>query len=177
MEAARFGGVHGLDPWLNTLLPLIRAEPEPATATEALAPLAMLGVDVAAIETIVARQLEAPPGDWHPDDWRHSNPDFPKKYAVAIFVYTLQRPNVYQPLGAALRAADRTSGPDGVSAKVRACLPYTKLLDVALVEAAITWGFFIGKTLRGVQYAFPRPTVAHHDPEGYFPSGEPHGPP
>ena len=88
-------------------------------------------------------------------------------------MYTLQRPNVYKPLGAALHAADRAEGPGGVSAQVRSCLPYAKLLDSALVEAAVTWGFFTGKTLRGIKYAFPRPTVAEHDPEAYFPCGQP----
>ena len=177
MEAARLGGVHGLDQWLDRLRELIKAEPELASPSAALAPLALLGINVPAIEAAVARWLAAPPGDWHPDDWRRTHPDFPVKFAVAIYVYTLQHPNLYKPLGAALHAADRASGPDGVSAQVRACLPYAKLLDAALVEAAITFGFFTGKTLRGIKYAFPRPTVAEHDPEGYFPSGQPGGPP
>ena len=54
---------------------------------------------------------------------------------------------------------------------MRACLPLIKLLDVGLVEAAILWGFFVGQTLRGVKYAFPRPTAADHDPERHFPAG------
>ena len=51
------------------------------------------------------------------------------------------------------------------------CLPFVKLLDVAMLEAAITWGFFVGQAYRGVKYAFPKPTPAEHDPSGYFPMG------
>ena len=65
----------------------------------------------------------------------------------------------------------RGAGPGGVSPRMRACLPLIKLLDVGLVEAAILWGFFVGQTLRGVKYAFPRPTAADHDPERHFPTG------
>ena len=54
---------------------------------------------------------------------------------------------------------------------MRACLPFVKLLDEAMLEAAITWGFFVGQAYRGVKYAFPKPTPAEHDPSGYFPAG------
>ena len=141
--AAQHAGVHGLDPWLETLRAALDAEPVPATLEEALAPLAALGVDVAAVLRAVARQRDAPRGHWHPEDWRRTHPEFPEKLAFAIFVYTLQDPNVYKPLGEAMHAADRASGPGGMSAAVRACLPYAKLLDLSLVEAAILWGFFV----------------------------------
>ena len=170
MAAAAHAGVHGLDPWLESLRALIDAEPVPATLEDALAPLAALGgADVAAALRAVERQRRAPPGAWHPDDWRRTHPDFPEKLAFAIFVYTLQDPNIYKPLADAMHAADRAAGPGGVSAAVRACLPFAKLLDVSLVEAAILWGFFVGQTFRGVKYAFPKPTLAEHNPEAYFP--------
>ena len=106
MAAAAHAGVHGLDPWLESLRALIDAEPVPATLEDALAPLAALGgADVAAALRAVERQRRAPPGAWHPDDWRRTHPDFPEDYAFAIFVYTLQDPNVYQPLGGALHPA------------------------------------------------------------------------
>jgi hypothetical protein len=108
-------------------------------------------------------------GDTHPDDWRRTHPNFPMKYALAIHTHTLQQPNLYGPLGNALHAADRATGPDGVSPAVRACLPYTKLLDCALAEAVLVFGPFIGQVFRGVKFAFPTPTVAEHNPVAYFP--------
>ena len=126
---------------------------------------------MAAALRAVERQRRAPPGAWHPDDWRRTHPDFPEKLAFAILVYTLQDPNIYKPLADAMHAADRAAGPGGVSEAVRACLPFVKLLDVAMLEAAITWGFFVGQAFRGVKYAFPKPTLAEHDPTAYFPMG------
>ena len=41
-------------------------------------------------------------------------------------------------------------------------------MDVALVEAAIIWGLYIGQTFRGVKYASPKPTLAEHNPEAFF---------
>ena len=175
--AAAMAGVHGLEPWLGALRAKLAAEPEPADIAEALAPLAAFGIDVAAVLRAVARYESAPEADWHPDDWRRSHPEFTAKYATALHVYTLQDPNVFGPLGNALHAADRGAGPGGVSPRVRAFLPLAKLMDVALVAAARMWGAFVGQVFRGVKYAFPEPTLAAHDPEGYFPSGQPGGPP
>ena len=42
---------------------------------------------------------------------------------------------------------------------------HAQLIDVGMDEAALFWGWFSGKTLRGVKYAFPEPTVAGHDPD------------
>ena len=41
-QQAQHAGVHGMNPWLETLGRLIREQPEPATLAEALAPLAAL---------------------------------------------------------------------------------------------------------------------------------------
>ena len=89
MAAAAHAGVHGLDPWLESLRALIDAEPIPATLEDALAPLAALGgADVAAALRAVERQRRAPPGAWHPDDWRRTHPDntlrLTPNFAVAI---------------------------------------------------------------------------------------------
>eukprot|EP01043_Picozoa_sp_COSAG02_P062087 COSAG02_NODE_8481_length_2554_cov_7.631738_2_plen_535_part_00 len=175
--AAAMAGVHGLEPWLRTLRVKLAAEPEPRDVPTALAPLAAFGIDVDAVLLAVSIHQSAPEADWHPDDWRRSHPEFPPQYALVIYVYTMQDPRVYAALGAALHAADRDSGPGGVSPRLRAFLPLTKLLDVALVAAARVWGPFVGQVFRGVKYAFPEPTVALHDPVGYFPSGQPGGPP
>ena len=168
MQAAAQSGVHGLHDWLKTLTELIAVEPKPASLPDALEPVRGI-IDVERVLQAVERHLNAPQGAWHPEDWRNSHPELPDKFALAMFVYTLQDPNVYAPLGDALHGPDRASGPGGISVRVRAWLPFAKLLDMALVEAALIWEYFIGQTFRGVKYAFPKPTVAEHDPVKYFP--------
>jgi hypothetical protein len=168
--AAAHGGTYGLDPWLATLRTALAAEPVPDSLDAALAPLATV-VDVPALLRAANLRLQAPPGSWPPDDWRHMRPDFPGKFASAFHVFTLQDPNLYGPLGAACHAVDRQAGPSGISAQLRAFMPYMKLLEAGMEEAALFWGYFIGKTTRGVKYAFPEPSVATHDPEAHFPPG------
>ena len=46
----------------------------------------------------------------------------------------------------------RATGPGGVSPAFRAVLPFAKLLDVGLEEAAIVWGCFVGQVFRGVKF-------------------------
>ena len=166
---AHAGGAHGGDAWHPELSRLIDEQPEPPDLAPAIASLADVGVDVVAVQDAVDQYLNLAPANWHADDWRHSHPEFPAKYAGVAHIYTLQRPNVYEALGAAMHGVNRGIGAGGVSPEMRACLPVIKLLDVALVEAAIVWGFFVGQTLRGVKYAYPRPTVAEHNPESHFP--------
>ena len=101
--AAAMAGVHGLDPWIGALRAILAAEAEPRDVAAALAPLAAFGIDVSAVLRAVRRYERAQEADWHPDDWRRSHPEFPAKYAIAMHVYTLQDPNVYRPLGEALR--------------------------------------------------------------------------
>eukprot|EP01047_Picozoa_sp_COSAG01_P026052 COSAG01_NODE_1665_length_9571_cov_8.037162_4_plen_779_part_00 len=172
MAAAAHGGTHGLDPWLATLRAALAAEPVPDSLEAALAPLAAVpAVDVPRLLRAAHVRLHAPPGSWPPDDWRRTRPDFPDKFALAFHVFTLQNPNLYGPLGAACHAVDRQAGPGGISAQLRAFLPYMQLVEAGMDEAALFWGFFTGKTTRGVKYAFPEPNVATHDPEGHFPPG------
>jgi hypothetical protein len=170
--AAAHGGTYGLDPWLAALRAALAVEPVPDSLDAALAPLAAVpAVDVPALMRAAHHRLHAPPGSWPPDDWRRTRPDFPGKFALAFHVFTLQDPNLYGPLGAACHAVDRQAGPAGISAQLRAFMPYMKLVEVGMDEAALFWGFFTGKTTRGVKYAFPEPNVATHDPEGHFPPG------
>ena len=185
MAAEQHAGVHGQHAWLETLRGLIHNQAVPATLEEALAPLAALRdratgrqkIDVGAVLAACEQWLAAPQGAWDPAHWRRTHPDFPVLFAQTIHVYTRQDPNVYKPLAEAMFDPNRAIGPDGqnpgVSADVNACLPFVKLLDVALVEAAIFWGFFSGQVFRGVKFAFPNSAAAppEHDPEGYFEVG------
>jgi hypothetical protein len=55
-----------------------------------------------------------------------------------------------------------------LSPALRACAPYIKLLDEALVQ--LPAGFvFRGRVQRGVKWVYPRPDT--HDPEAYFAPG------
>lgn len=119
-------------------------------------------VDVERVLAACRDLLAAPEGAWHEADWRRTHPQFPRKCALVIYIFTLQEPNVYTHLGAALHDPNRASGPGGVSEDVLACLPLAKLLDVALDLASRPeyWGFFVGQVFRGVKYAFPKPTLA-----------------
>ena len=168
---AHAGGAHGGDAWVPGLGRLIAEEPEPRDLPAAIGPLAQLGVDVAAVQAEADRYLGLAEVDWHADDWRRSHPEFPGQYAAAAYIYTHEGLGVYRVLGEAMHDGARGAGPGGASPMMRACLPFIKLLDAGLVEAAIVWGFFVGQTLRGVKYAFPRPTAADHDPERHFPAG------
>ena len=105
MQAAAQSGVHGLHDWLKTLTELIAVEPKPASLPDALEPVRGI-IDVERVLQAVERHLNAPQGAWHPEDWRNSHPEFPDKFALAMFVYTLQDPNVYAPLGDALHGPD-----------------------------------------------------------------------
>ena len=49
LMAAAGGAGNGLDPWAETLSRLLADEPEPTDVPQALAPMATLGVDVAAV--------------------------------------------------------------------------------------------------------------------------------
>ncbi len=164
------GGGGGGDGWDEQLPGLIEAQPLPTSIPEAIEPLRRVGVNVRAVQAAADRLEHKSPAEWSPTDWRHTHPDFPLLYALAMHIYTLQDPNVYTPLNAAMYdTPNRGNGPGGVSAPLRACLPFIKLLDVALVEAAIAFGFFVGQVFRGVKHAYP--SVAAHDPERYFPVG------
>ena len=112
-------------------------------------PLAQLGVDVPVAQATVDRFLSLPEVDWHADDWRRSHPAFPRKYAGVLYMYTDEQLGIYRVLGEAMHDAARGAAAAGVAARMRACLPLIKLLEVALQEAAIYWGFFVGQTLRG----------------------------
>ena len=63
---------------------------------------------------------------------------YPLDYAVAIYLYTLADPPVFSVVNAAMfNPARRTpgataAGATGISAELRACMPYIKFLDAAL---------------------------------------------
>eukprot|EP00966_Prymnesium_polylepis_P051334 1187984-Prymnesium_polylepis.1 len=79
---------------------------------------------------------------------------YPLDYAVAIYLYTLADPPVFSVVNAAMfnpsrRKPGAAAGTAGVSAELRACMPYIKFLDAAL-EALPPAYVFAGEVRRGV---------------------------
>ena len=100
---------------------------------------------------------------------REGIPDFRMDFAVAIYLYTIDTPKLYEIINTAAHAADREEGPGGLSPQLRACMPFIKFLDCAL-EALPDKYVFAGRVNRGVKWAFPTPD--DHDPEAHFPKGK-----
>ena len=100
-----------MDSWLLTLRTLVDAEPVPDSLEAAIATLASVGIDVAQVIAEATKWLHAPKPDWHPSDWRHTHPQFPSKYALALHAYTLQEPKIYAQIGAAMHDPNRGTGP------------------------------------------------------------------
>ena len=72
-----------------------------------------------------------------------------------------------------MHSPHRAVGPGGISERLRACLPYVKMLWRSLEELPPQF-HFTGKVQRGIKWAFPTPKVheppqaGDHDPEAYF---------
>ena len=90
-------------------------------------------------------------------------------FALAIYLYTINAPKLYEIINSASHATDRDSGPGGLSPRLRACLPYIKFLDAALAALPAKY-LHTGRVNRGIKWAFPSPET--HDPERHFPIGK-----
>ena len=92
-------------------------------------------------------------------------------FAIAIYVYTLNDPAVYAAVNRVMfNKARRNHGAfSGISASLRACLPYIKYLDGAL-EALPDCYIFQGEVRRGAKWVYSSPD--EHDPASHFPEGQ-----
>lgn len=82
--------------------------------------------------------------------------DYPVDYALAIYLYTLEEPPIYEMLNQPMRSPTRAEGPNGMSMTLRGSLPMIKYLDTALEEAPAKFEFS-GRCQRGVKYVYPSP--------------------
>jgi hypothetical protein len=107
--------------------------------------------------------------------------DYSEEFALGVWVYSLEYPNVYGLVNGVCHAADRRDGPGGMSESMRKCLPYIKFLDTALASlpekykftGQLPWNLFPdfdGSVKRGVKWVYPSP--ADHRPASHFPSGK-----
>ena len=159
------GGEAGWDlDWRAALEAALQATPLEPDIKRAIRALAGAGVNVATLVYVIDHkrdemaQLRSMP----------DMADYSVDMALAIYVYTLDSPSLYRVINAAIYAPGRKRGRDGLSVKLRACLPYIKLLDAALVLLPARLRF-AGECYRGVKWVFPSP--GHHDPARHFPSG------
>jgi TPR repeat protein len=107
--------------------------------------------------------------------------DYSEEFALAIWVYSLEQPNVYGLVNGVCHAENRKEGPGGVSVEMRKCLPYIKFLDTALANLSdkhkftgeLPWSLFPdfdGSVKRGVKWVYPSPN--DHRPATHFPFGK-----
>jgi len=94
-------------------------------------------------------------------------PSYRLDWAVAIYVYTLSDPKVFRVVNREMFNPERRKN-GGVSAGLRACLPYIRFLTAALKALPARY-VFRGQVRRGVKHVFP--TIADHDPAGHFAIG------
>jgi hypothetical protein len=168
-------GAVGIDyGWKKTLEKTIKDTPLAASLIEAIQGMRGLDgkVNVDLLEEIVKGKRE----EWK--DFIYSPAagfNLPASYmldsAIAIYVYTLNEPPVYAVVnGEMFNKGRRKPGAIcGISASLRACLPYIKFLDAAL-EALPDCYVFQGDVRRGTKWVYPSPTK--HDPESHFPVGQ-----
>eukprot|EP01045_Picozoa_sp_COSAG04_P020058 COSAG04_NODE_2013_length_4999_cov_66.515510_1_plen_1522_part_00 len=164
VEADRLAGNEA---WGKTLAKAIADEPLCETVVDALRPMANLrtpvDVDLAAVKVESKRE------EMKTLLLREGCSEFDVEFAMAIWVYTMQEPAVYQAMNAALReAANRDEGHDAVPEAVRHCLPYIKFLDYSMENAPAKFRF-TGRCFRGDQFVWP--SKEEHDPESYFQRG------
>lgn len=153
--------------WRATILKQLKSTPLAASLEEAIESLSAVGVDVDALKGVLKGKAM---------EWRTSGhlrkcglADSFMDFALAIYAYTLGKPEVYGPLNSAMFATDRRGKAAGPSSALLAVMPYAKFLDTALARLPSKF-HFAGDCERGVRWVFPSPKK--HDPVAHFPQGE-----
>ena len=94
------------------------------------------------------------------------------RFALAIYVYTLDDPMIYSVINRVMfdpaRGVKGAAHGNDLSPGLLACAPYIKLLDEALARLPAAF-VFRGRVQRGVKWVYPRPDA--HDPERHFAPG------
>ena len=68
---------------------------------------------------------------------REGIPNFRMDFAVAIYLYTIDTPKIYEIINNAAHAPDREEGPGGLSPQLHACMPFIKFLDCATGQVPV----------------------------------------
>ena len=167
-------GAVGIDyGWYKTVEKAMKDTPLAPSLMEAIQGMRDLDgtVDVDLLEEIIKGKRE----EWEDFLYSAAGPfKLPASYridfAIAIYVYTLNDPAVYAVVNREMfNKARRNPGAfAGISASLRACLPFIKFLDAAL-EALPDCYVFQGEVRRGVKWVYSSPD--EHDPASHFPQG------
>eukprot|EP00300_Choanocystis_sp_HF-7_P020641 c20644_g1_i14.p1 GENE.c20644_g1_i14~~c20644_g1_i14.p1 ORF type:complete len:230 (+),score=18.30 c20644_g1_i14:327-1016(+) len=136
--------------------------PVAPTIEQACAPLSQLGVDMNGLKFIVDRKR--PHMAQVLLDLRIAH-RYSIEFALAIHLYTLEKPNIYQLVNSAMYSDDREGPGNELSPQLQACLPYIKFLDTALLQLGDQF-HHKGVCYRGVKWVYPNPAM--QDPERYF---------
>ena len=167
-DAALSDGSVGIDySWKRTLTKLLADTPLPTSLADAVQSL--VDVDLDLLNDVV----EGKQSEWSETLYSRNGgfqlpPSYPLDYAIAIHVYTLEDPSVYRVVNRAMFNPNRRQGIGGVSAELRACLPYIKFLDAALAALPEEY-IFRGEVRRGIKHVFP--STDSHNPQTYFTEG------
>ena len=148
------------DEWSAQLRALIDATPPVATAAEAVRPMAGMEftdadgivrtLDFAAVKTLLRGARAAIRAVLQ----REGCPEFGEESALAIRLYTVERPfRLYAIVNGHMHAPDRAVGPGGASPGLRACLPFVRFLSDSLERAPQKF-VYDGRCHRGVKFAF-----------------------
>jgi hypothetical protein len=159
-QSAEMGSDHG---WKYTLRKAIDETPLTSGLLEAARPMASVGLDMDMFTAVIDGERSSMKAKLtlHGLDLTKFLLDF----AMSIYAYTLEVPSVYSIVNGQMFDPNRSEGPGGVSAGLRACLPYIKYLSVSL-ESLPEEFRFAGRCYRGIKWTFPSPQ--DHDPESYF---------
>jgi serine/threonine protein kinase len=165
------------DAWGQELDQLIEEEPVPVSAVLAVESMRGMKFTVRGVEKLFDPDAALRIIEQKRDGMRimllshECHAEVGEECALAIHLYTLERPfRLYSIINSQMHSPDRTDAQaeGGISIGLRACLPYIKLLYVALQRLPARFRF-TGRCFRGVKWAFPTPET--HNPEGYFPPG------
>eukprot|EP01047_Picozoa_sp_COSAG01_P079939 COSAG01_NODE_15353_length_1347_cov_1.028045_1_plen_236_part_00 len=170
------GGEHGRDAaFVFCLRTHLHQTKLPADVRQAIKPLCdEAGIAFAMIEFVITTRI---PSLTAALKGHGGTQGYRLDYAVAIYLYTVDNPKIYQVLNGAMHAPDREVGPNGISPRLQACLPFIKYLDTALESLPAEFRFK-GRVNRGVKWAYPKcgrlsdgSWSIDHDPEKAFPVG------
>jgi hypothetical protein len=159
-QSAEMGTDHG---WKYTLGKAIDETPLASGLLEAARPMASVGLDMDMFTAVIDGERSSMKAKLTKEGLDLTK--FLLDFAMSIYAYTLENPSVYSIVNGQMFDPNRSEGLDGVSAGLRACLPYIKYLSVSLKSLPEEFRF-AGRCYRGIKWTFPSPQ--DHNPESYF---------
>ena len=157
-------GVRGQDVWMTSeqwaakLTAAITAQPLVDTALEAVEPMAAVGIDIFKVRNYIARN-RASLRDRILAQYNLGTEEFDDEKALIIRLFTVSEPfAIYPILEAEMHSAGdyKEAGADGISDRLRACLPFIKFLWIAIASLPMHL-VFTGKVHHCATWSTPIP--------------------